>query len=335
MSAKQHSISIHFACALLTAAKKHGLNQQSLLDAANLSSELLVHPHVRITPIQLSQLMQAIWCAADDEYLCLGSQPSKHGIFSMMAKQVLESINLRQVYRRGVHFYNLVTAATSFRFQESNDCARFCIALTQPEKDQDHVLIDFLLLLWHRFPSWLIGQKIPLLRVGFCHPKPAHFEEYRLMFACDIYYGQEENYLEFDKTCLNAAIVQTQQSLSAYLRRCPLDWFQRQSYFDIYTRKVIDALEQSSDIKSVNMLHVASGLHMTTRTLRRKLLEEGTNFQQLKDNIRRDIAIHYLSRPDMSIATIGQMLGFCEAGAFTRAFKNWTSMAPSTYRKGQ
>jgi AraC-like DNA-binding protein len=83
------------------------------------------------------------------------------------------------------------------------------------------------------------------------------------------------------------------------------------------------------------MQQVATSLHMTTRTLRRKLLEEGTNFQQLKDNIRRDIAIQYLSRPDMSIATIGQILGFCEPGAFTRAFKKWTKMAPSTYRKGQ
>ncbi|MEM5529955.1 AraC family transcriptional regulator [Gammaproteobacteria bacterium AS21] len=335
MSAKQHSINIHFANALLKAAKKNDLDQQPLLAAANLSNELLHNPQVRITPLQLSQLMHAIWCAADDEYLCLGSQPSKHGVFSMMAKQVLGSANLRQVYRRGIHFYNLVAAATAFRFQETSQYARFCITLTQPEKDEEHALIEFLLLLWHRFPSWLIGQRIPLTRVGFSHHKPAHYDEYRLMFACDIHYQQSENYLEFDKTCLTAAIVQTQQSLSAYLRRCPLDWFQRQSYFDIYTRKVIDALEQSGDIKSANMQQVATSLHMTTRTLRRKLLEEGTNFQQLKDNIRRDIAIQYLSRPDMSIATIGQILGFCEAGAFTRAFKKWTKMAPSTYRKGQ
>ncbi|GGK54926.1 AraC family transcriptional regulator [Amphritea balenae] len=335
MSHKHHSISIHFAQAVVKAALQQGLNEQQLLHDAGLSKALLHNNEVRITPQQLSRLMQSVWRHADDEYLCLGSQPSRHGVFSMMAKQVLPSGNLRQVYRRGSRFYNLVAAATDLHFEESENGARFYLKLADPELDPDHTLVDFLLLLWHRFPSWLIGQKIPLTKICFKHEKPAHFEEYRLMFPCEAVYGQAENYFEFDREILNAPVIQTQQNLSAYLRRCPLDWFQRQSYYPVYTRKVMDYLENAENMADSSMEGVASQIHTTTRTLRRKLLDEGTSFQELKDGVRRDEAIHYLSQPDVPISQIARLLGFTEAAAFTRAFKHWTGISPSMYRKSK
>ena len=335
MSHKHHSISIHFARSVIRAANKQGLDEQQLLLDAGLSQGLLQNSDVRITPQQLSRLMQSVWHNADDEYLCLGSQPSRHGVFSLMAKQVLPSRNLRQVYRRGSRFYNLVAAATEMRFEESEDSARFYLKLAQPELDPDHTLTDFLLLLWHRFPSWLIGQKIPLRKVCFSHAKPSHYEEYRLMFPCEALYAQPENYFEFDRGVLNFPVVQTQQNLSAYLRRCPLDWFKRQSYYPVYTRKVMDYLESTEDMSEATMDGIANQIHTTTRTLRRKLLEEGTSFQELKDSVRRDEAIHFLSQPDIPISQIARILGFTEAAAFTRAFKHWTGISPSMYRKSK
>lgn len=335
MSHKHHSISIHFAQAVISAARKHELDEQQLLQDAGLSKELLQNTEVRITPQQLSRLMQSVWRHADDEYLCLGSQPSRHGVFSLMAKQVLPSGNLRQVYRHGARFYNLVAAATELRFEESDDSARFYLKLAQPELDPNHTLVDFLLLLWHRFPSWLIGQRIPLRKICFTHSKPAHYEEYRLMFPCEALYDQPENYFEFDREILNAPVVQTQQNLSAYLRRCPLDWFKRQSYYPVYTRKVMDYLENTEEMSETSMEGIANQIHTTTRTLRRKLLEEGTSFQELKDSVRRDEAIHFLSQPDIPISQIARLLGFTEAAAFTRAFKHWTGLSPSMYRKSK
>ena len=82
-------------------------------------------------------------------------------------KLVPSSKSLRQVYRRGTRFYNLVAGATKLKFEEREQYARFYLALDKPELDPEHVLIDFLLLLWHRFPSWLIGQRIPLRKIGF------------------------------------------------------------------------------------------------------------------------------------------------------------------------
>ncbi|GAC22603.1 transcriptional regulator, AraC family [Paraglaciecola mesophila KMM 241] len=335
MRHKHHSISVHFAQAIVKRAIEVGLNETQVLSESGLSKALLNNNEVRITPEQLSRLMQSVWRSADDEYLCFGSQPSRHGVFNLMAKQVSHSASLRQVYRRGTRFYNLVAGATKLKFEEREKYARFYLALDKPELDPEHVLTDFLLLLWHRFPSWLIGQRIPLRKIGFMHAKPAHHEEYRLMFPCEVVYLQESNYFEFEHDILSAPVVQSQQSLNDYLQRCPLDWFKRQSYFPVYTRKVLNYLEAAEDMSIISMADIAEQLHTTIRTLRRKLLEEGTSFQELKDSVRRDEAIHYLSQPDMPISQVGRLLGFTEAATFARAFKSWTGVAPSAYRKSK
>ncbi|WP_428036373.1 AraC family transcriptional regulator ligand-binding domain-containing protein [Amphritea sp.] len=335
MSYSHHSVSIHFANAMLRGARLKGLNEQQLMQESGLNRELLSNQEVRITPMQLSRLVQSIQRHGDDDYLCLGSQASRYGVFALMAKLVIHSGSLREVYKHAVHFYNLVVPASHLSFREERDSAIFTLTLTDPDKDPEFALLDFLLLLWHRFPSWLIGQRIPLKYVTFCHAKPAHFEEYRLMFPCPALFEQAENSFAFDSSILTSPVVQTQQNLSSYLRRAPLDWFKRQSYYPVYTRKVMDYLEQAESMADTSMEEIAGQIHTTTRTLRRKLDEEGTSFQELKDSVRRDEAIHLLSQPNLPISRIARLLGFAESAAFTRAFKHWTGTSPSTYRKSK
>jgi AraC-like DNA-binding protein len=164
-------------------------------------------------------------------------------------------------------------------------------------------------LLWHRFPSWLIGQRITLKRVTFDHPEPVHSAEYRLMFPCPIHFDQPETCLVFDAGS-SPPLVQTAETLAYHLQRAPVDWFTRPAYYPVYTRRVLDHLENIGDLAKATIQSTASELHLTERTLRRKLLAEGSKFQKLKDGVRRDMAIHYLSQTSMSINQTSQQLGF-------------------------
>mgnify|MGYP006207581605 CR=1 FL=1 len=74
---------------------------------------------------------------------------------------------------------------------------------------------------------------------------------------------------------------------------------------------------------------------VSPQTLRRHLREEGTSFQALKDELRRDIAIYHLGRADLSLLEIAEQLGFSEPSAFHRAFKKWTGLTPGAYRAQQ
>ncbi len=74
-------------------------------------------------------------------------------------------------------------------------------------------------------------------------------------------------------------------------------------------------------------------LHMTPRTLHRRLLDEGTSFQEILDEVRYSLAMEYLKSQDMTIQELAYTLGYGDTANFRRAFKRWTGVAPSFFRE--
>jgi AraC-like DNA-binding protein len=77
---------------------------------------------------------------------------------------------------------------------------------------------------------------------------------------------------------------------------------------------------------------VAKQLHLSTRTLKRKLAEHGTTFSTIRDDLRRQRALLLLDNRGLSIGEIAGRLGYTELPNFTRAFRKWTGMTPLAYR---
>lgn len=70
-----------------------------------------------------------------------------------------------------------------------------------------------------------------------------------------------------------------------------------------------------------------------SRTLYRRLHEEGSSFRAVKDAVRRDLALARLEKTEQSIAQIAADLGYAEPSAFFREFQHWTGISPTHYRK--
>ncbi len=80
---------------------------------------------------------------------------------------------------------------------------------------------------------------------------------------------------------------------------------------------------------------LAQQLNMSEATVRRRLNSEGCNYQQLKNDIRRDTAIEFLTKTDKPLHEISDELNFHDPSAFHRAFKKWTGLSPGTYRQSK
>ena len=80
---------------------------------------------------------------------------------------------------------------------------------------------------------------------------------------------------------------------------------------------------------------LAVRLHLTTRTFRRRLQEQGQSYQQLLEEARRRDSCRLLTQPELEIRRIGELLGYTDPANFTRAFKAWTEMTPSQWRQVQ
>jgi AraC-like DNA-binding protein len=76
---------------------------------------------------------------------------------------------------------------------------------------------------------------------------------------------------------------------------------------------------------------IARSLHLSPRTLQRRLADEGTGFKVLLDEARRELAMRFIGERRLSIKETSYLLGFSEPGNFSRAFRRWTGKAPSAY----
>ncbi|NIB43025.1 AraC family transcriptional regulator [Pseudomaricurvus alkylphenolicus] len=329
-----HTVASYFARAHLAAGVRIGLDESELLQFAAISPKLLNQPASRLAPKQLARLMVKIMQQADDEFLGLTRQPARFGLFILLAERLILSNNLRDAMLETKRFYDLVSPALSFEIQEQGDEVSITIKLTDPELDPDNTLIEFLLLVWHRFPSWLIGQVIPMKKVQFMHAPPGHVEEYRLLYPSAREFHQPRYALVWPREVLDLPIHRNADQLRRYISQVPLQWFRKPRFADFQTERVMQILEQSSNPHLTTLEDVAEQLHMTSRTLRRKLTAEGSRFQQMKDDLRRDQAIYWLSQDNVSINEAGERVGYTETASFIRAFKSWTGMSPGQYKKG-
>lgn len=80
---------------------------------------------------------------------------------------------------------------------------------------------------------------------------------------------------------------------------------------------------------------LAARLHLTARTFRRRLQEQGQSYQQLLEEARRRDSCRLLMQPELEIRRIGELLGYTDPANFTRAFRAWTGMTPSQWRQAQ
>lgn len=97
--------------------------------------------------------------------------------------------------------------------------------------------------------------------------------------------------------------------------------------------RVINALHLRVGHTDLSIEQIASDLNLTKRTLQRRLQSQNTNFAQLRDDLRFHYAIKYLINDNLSVDLVSRALDFSDRTSFTNAFKRWTGLSPSTFRK--
>ena len=144
-------------------------------------------------------------------------------------------------------------------------------------------------------------------------------------------FGQKTNSLLFDNKYLDRPVVQTEQELGQFLSTPSIHLMTSNESDRSLVSKIRAMIKEDvgGDFPEFNT--IAQVHNLTTATLRRRLRAEGSSYQQLKDDIRRDTAIHHLSRGTLSMEQVAECVGFSEPTSFFRAFKRWTGVTPRAY----
>ena len=153
--------------------------------------------------------------------------------------------------------------------------------------------------IWRRFCQWLIGKPLDLVAIRMQASKPDNPEYFEQLFTCEIQYGSSDNAFVLAEHCLDCPLIHTEESLRKFLRDAPYHLLVAQDDDDtslLSQMKRIVGNDLSHEFPSV--VTMAEHLSMSVRTLRRRLKDLGTTYQQFKDELRKEHALRWLNQPD-------------------------------------
>jgi len=268
--------------------------------------------------------------------------------YRMMFQAMLHAGNLEQALQRAaVYFQRLQSQGESFQITIDGDsvCCRFDFSdegsgeLQSPENFNMEQL-NWLpgvtgrvlsMAMWHRLCGWFIGSHMDLTAIHM-QQSASSDKRYREIFGTSIKFGSGENAFYFHRRYLDFPIVQSEKSLNTMLATYPAELFKMDAASSSIATKVRLLIGTDFEGELPGLHDVAERLYMTTPTLHRRLREESTSFQQLKDLSRKEAAIAYIENGDYTTVQLAELMGFSDSSTFHRAFKKWTGLTPQEFR---
>ena len=169
-------------------------------------------------------------------------------------------------------------------------------------------------------------------KIQLMHGKLPCPKSYRDYFGCEPEFEQPRSALWFDLGQVSEPLPAVNRELAQINEHALLDYLD-QLHKDDLTRKVEKAIAELLVDGDISDGKVADSLFISTRTLQRRLSEEGHTYKQLLENVRRTLAEEYIRDERLSLNEISYLLGFSEQSSFSRAFKRWTGTTPSQARE--
>lgn len=331
-SVEPRTISIHFVREALQAVAGRGVSDEAVLRRAAIPARFLDEPLARVSPEQFGVLWRTLARDLQDEFFALDQHPARPGAYALLCQALLGCADLREALRYLCRYTSLVLDGMRVTLELDGDAATLRLqddrARTSPFAHATYFMVAYGLA------CWLIARRIPVLACQLAGVAPDFEAEYRVMFCENIRFSLAEGALVMPASMLSQPVVQNRETLKHFLRRAPDVFLVKYRNTDSLAAQVRAKLRAIAPTDWPGLDAVAEGLGAASSTFRRRLDAEGTTFQTIKNDLRRDMAITSLREGAQSIENLAQSLGFTEASAFHRAFVKWTGMRPSDYRRG-
>jgi AraC-like DNA-binding protein len=333
MTITHNTVAINQVIQILQGARQQGRDTDAILRQAGISPVLLDSPLSRVSQAQYTALLRTLRRVMRDELWGLCSKPLRIGTFAQGCRMLIHCRSLKEALRTGFGFYHLMMDDFVARLHVDGDTARVVLYTRVERNPRIRYVERTFLFFTFGLSSWLVARRIPLLGVDYREPESNYISEAYRLFQAPVQYQQPQVGFRFEARWLDLPVVQNVQSVQEFLRQAPASLLVKYRDQASVTERIRRLLRRHLAAEELPSLEdVSKSLAMTPQTLRRRLQEEGQGYQSIKDDLRRDAAIEYLARPDLTLIEIANLLGFSEPSTFHRAFKKWTGVAPGEYR---
>jgi AraC-like DNA-binding protein len=339
MTADHTPISVFGARLICRVAARAGVRPEELLGEVGLSLDALEDPEEWMSYAQSRRLWAVAARRTGDPCFGLHAAESlESDSFGAFGLTVRTSRNGRDAVQRMVSYVNRYFADIEMGLETNPSVARLHHRFrSDPAGSSAWVApaIDFILASFVLLGREYTGIDWKPILVTLQHPEPESSEcqqEYARIFRSPVLYRQPENAVIFDRALLRLRLLGHQPQLLKTLERHVEEVLaklpQASGVMDKARLAVVEGI-QSGD---TDLASTAKALQMSSRSLQRRLMEEGTSHRELLNELREELAGRYLGEPELSIDQIAFFLGFNQTTTFRRAFQRWKGQTPSAYR---
>jgi AraC-like DNA-binding protein len=298
-----------------------------LFAATDLTPEMLADAEARVSPAQFCVAWaEAVRLSGDPTLSLRIARATPPGAFGIVEYVCRSAATLRDALTQWCRFLGILDSAVEVGLVDvGSQTALRVITESEAPAPASHELCFALVV--ERARAMLPGP-LGVAEVRFTHRVgEPEASRHRAFFGARVRFGARHTELVFDRDVLAVPLVTADPNLLEILLPAAEGKRGQPSPEALLADQVRRALRAALCRDDANLDAIARRLGLTGRSLQRRLRDEGTSFQAVRDEIRRELADRYLGE-GMSLAEISFLLGFSEPSAFFRAFKRWTGRTP-------
>lgn len=325
--------SIASARLLAELAQEHGMAMGEILLDTGLDEPALMAPATEVEARQELQLIRNVVQALPDVPglgLIAGTRYhlTTYGIWGFA---LISSPTFRSAIHVALRYLHLTYVFSHLSLEEGDEVSRLVLDDQEIPEDVRRFCVERDAAAVLTIQRELTGQPAQLSQLALRFPAPPHTAQIEALFGVTPLFDAARNVATLPSAVLDQPLMQA-NAVTAQLceQQCRELLSQRQSRHGIAAQVRDRLLREPGRIP--DMETVAAELHITPRTLHRKLQDEGTRFRALVDEVRETLAEALLRTRSLPIEAIAERLGYAETSSFVHAFKRWKGVPPSRYR---
>ncbi len=333
MSVSVISPIIHFR---LMIAEQLGADRHKIMEKAGISPKELADPENRISLKMERVVWQGIVEATGREdigLICGQNLPIR--VASVIGYVMMNAPSISVAIQKMCTYQKLVGNSMGMDYDIEGKNYRIKVVLWTDWVEELRYTMDIIMA---SILSWTENNTIQRIRpeeVGFSYSQPSNYQDYEKLFApAPVYWGVKDSYLLYQTEQMNAPVISANRTLFSQFDQMAKTTFQQfrndQPFSSEVKHHILEALK--GEVPSLEQ--IAAQMTIGIRSLQAKLKQEGTSFQILLNNVRKELAQQHLKQQQASKSEIAYLLGFSEVSVFSRNFKKWTGMTPTQYQLG-
>ena len=313
----------------------HGLDAMQIARQAGIDLAKIPAPSERIAIDKIDTMLRVAIPLVRDPAFGLRAARCWHPAYmGVLGHAWLSSDTLRVGLERLTRYFRLVGERGVAKVDQTPQGLRVCFRANRGDPASvpvATVFTDIVMAVLLDMCRLNAGAALRPVAATLCRREPENGEVYKRFFGCPVRFAAQENAIVLSTADADRQLPSSNRQLAAVFDRMLAEELTRLDKSDVVSRCRAEVLQhlESGEMSEPQM---AKQLHMSRRTLQRRLADADTTYLRLVDETRKDLALRYMEDATRSITDVAFTLGFSQQSAFTRAFKRWTGVNPTEYR---